>query len=158
MSTSCVPEHPAKGSAMPEDEEDWTIHVLVSHSPLSLLSMIADRHGSFGRTFQAASRQIKGETLDPSSEHWMKSGILSRGEFLTLNTSDHSRSPSQYLSEESVCSLSDILTSDVPQEFYLTPRACAGIHNRFERAGKLGKLPKRFRGILERMTMEYLLS
>jgi hypothetical protein len=41
-------------------------------------------------------------------------------------------------SDGSVCSLSDVLeeTQLVPQRFYLSPRACAGILRRAERRGK----------------------
>jgi len=41
-------------------------------------------------------------------------------------------------SDEGVCSLSDVLveTSAVPQRFYLSQRACAGILRRAENRGK----------------------
>jgi hypothetical protein len=43
-------------------------------------------------------------------------------------------------SDGSVCSLSDILeTGDVPQRYYLSAKACAGILRRAEKRGK--KLP-----------------
>ena len=41
------------------------------------------------------------------------------------------------LNDDGVCSLSDILeTGDVPQRYYLTARACAGILRRAEKRGK----------------------
>jgi hypothetical protein len=61
--------------------------------------------------------------------------------FLTLNTSE-------FPSDDAVCSLSDVLeTGEVPQRFYLSPRACAGILRRAEKRGK--KLPARLRLALE---------
>jgi hypothetical protein len=47
-----------------------------------------------------------------------------------------------------VCSLSDILeTGDVPQRFFLTPKACAGILRRAEKRGK--ELPPQLRHALD---------
>ena len=158
MSTSSVPEHPVRDSQRQEEERDWMIRVLGSPSPSSLLSMLVDQNTLSGRTFPAASRPTKGETLDPSSVRWTRSGMLSDGEYSILNTPDHAASHTLSPNDENVCSLSDVLTHDAQPEFYLTPRACAGIHHRFERAGKLDKLPVRFREILEAMTMEHILS
>jgi hypothetical protein len=51
-------------------------------------------------------------------------------EFSTLSTSD-------WPNDASVCSLSDILeTGDVPQRYFLTAKACAGILRRAEKRGK----------------------
>jgi hypothetical protein len=42
------------------------------------------------------------------------------------------------LKDDGVCSLSDILeTGDVPQRFYLSALACAGILRRAEKRGKM---------------------
>lgn len=61
----------------------------------------------------------------------------SPGECLTLNTSEHAAAAGLSPSDDAVCSLSDILeTGDVPQRYYLTPKACAGILRRAERRGK----------------------
>ena len=158
MSMSSAPERPARDSVSLEEEQDWTIRVLSSPSLSLLLSMLVDQNTSYGRTFPAAKRPTKGETLDPSSVRWTRSGMLSDGEYSILSTPDHAASPTLSLNDASVCSLSDLLTQDVQPEFYLTPRACAGIHHRFERVGKLEKLPVRFREILEAMTTEHVLS
>lgn len=56
---------------------------------------------------------------------------------LTLNTPEHARSPSLSRNDAVVCSLSDILeTGDVPQQYYLTSKACQGILRRAEKRGK----------------------
>lgn len=65
----------------------------------------------------------------------------SRTECWTLNGSE-SRS------DAVACSLSDILeTGDMPQRFFLSERACAGILRRAERRGK--KLPEALKLALE---------
>jgi hypothetical protein len=58
-------------------------------------------------------------------------------ECLTLNTSEAAATRELSLSDGGVCSLSDIVeTGDVPQRFFLTARACAGILRRAEKRGK----------------------
>jgi hypothetical protein len=62
-------------------------------------------------------------------------------EFLTLNSVEHMSTLEPSLSEGGVCSLSDVLeTGEVQPQFYLTPKACAGILRRAEARGK--KLPE----------------
>jgi len=62
-------------------------------------------------------------------------------EFLTLSSSE-------FPSDADVCSLSDILeTGDLPQRYYLSPRACAGILRRAEKRGR--ELPSALRYALE---------
>jgi hypothetical protein len=62
-----------------------------------------------------------------------------------LNTSD-------WPNGAAVCSLSQILeTGPIPQRFYLSPRACAGIIRRAEKRGK--ELPEQLRMALEAVAM-----
>ena len=66
----------------------------------------------------------------PSSGRWANSGMGGPTEFWTLSTSE-------WPSDAVVCSLSDTLeTGAVPQRFYLSPKACAGILRRAEKRGK----------------------
>ena len=75
--------------------------------------------------------------LVPCSEGWGNSGMGSPTGFLTLNTSEWNHTLGLSLNDDGVCSLSDILeTGDVPQRFYLSARACAGILRRAEKRGK----------------------
>jgi hypothetical protein len=61
--------------------------------------------------------------------------------FLTLNTSE-------WPNDAAVCSLSDTLeTGTVPQRFYLSATACAGILRRAEKRGKM--LPSALQQALE---------
>ncbi|KQQ46910.1 hypothetical protein ASF69_04545 [Rhizobium sp. Leaf311] len=69
-------------------------------------------------------------------------------EFLTLNMSEWTDLNALSLSDDGVCSLSDILeTGDVPPQYYLSPKACAGI---LRRAGNRGKeLPPQLQAALQ---------
>jgi hypothetical protein len=65
--------------------------------------------------------------------------------FLTLNTSESHKDAEE-------CLLSDTLEiGDLPQRFYLSPKACKGILNRAERRGK--KLPPMLKEALEQQAM-----
>jgi len=78
--------------------------------------------------------------LVPSSGRWGKSGTGSPTECWTHNSSEFHK-------DAAVCSLSDILeTGDVPQVFYLSPKACRGILLRAERRGK--ELPPQLQSAL----------
>jgi hypothetical protein len=70
----------------------------------------------------------------------------SRTEFLTLNTSE-------WPSDAAVCSLSDTLeTGDLPQRFFLSATACAGILRRAEKRGK--SLPPSLKKALESVAQD----
>ncbi|OWV62610.1 hypothetical protein ATY75_12115 [Rhizobium sp. N122] len=69
-------------------------------------------------------------------------------EFLTLNMCGWTATLVPSHSDGSVCSLSDILeTGDLPPQYFLSPKACAGI---LRRAGKRGKeLPQQLQAALQ---------
>lgn len=84
-------------------------------------------------------------TSGHSSGRWMVSGIISHGECLTLNSSE---CPSAAVES----SLSDILqTGDIPQRFFLSPAACAGILRRAEKRGRT--LPRPLLDALEQVAL-----
>jgi hypothetical protein len=61
--------------------------------------------------------------------------------FLTLNTPELMDTLTQYPKDGGVCSLSDILeVGNVPQRYFLSQKACAGILRRAEKRGK--RLPE----------------
>ena len=123
-------EHPANHSASPGCGEEWQTPVEIW--PLSIFVWLTDcaPAGWFGKTSPASCRQMEDGILVPSSGGWQNSGMGGPTEALTLNIS-------VWPSDGSVCLLSDILeTGDVPQRFYLSPRACAGILRRAEKRGK----------------------
>jgi hypothetical protein len=89
-----------------------------------------DPSGSFGKMCQVSSVQTKEGILDPSSERWLNSAMGGATECLMLNTSESH-------SEEEECLLSDILEiGNLPQKYYLSPKACEGILRRAEKRGK----------------------
>jgi len=76
-----------------------------------------------------------------------KARTASHGECLTLSMSEWTDLGGLSLSDDGVCSLSDILeTGDVPQRYYLSAKACAGILRRAEKRGK--DLPKALKAAL----------
>src|SRR5690606_28001452 len=80
-------------------------------------------------------------TSPPSSPDFANAGILASGECWTLNLPE-------YHSAAAASSLSDILeTGDLPQRYFLSPKACAGILRRAERRGK--ELPRQLQAALQ---------
>jgi hypothetical protein len=73
----------------------------------------------------------------PASSEKRLEDTGSLGECWTLNMSEWTALDGLSLNDDGVCSLSDVLeTGDVPQRYYLSPRACAGILRRAENRGK----------------------
>ncbi len=71
-----------------------------------------------------------GETLAASSVRWANSGMGGATGCLMLNTLESHKDADE-------CLLSDVLeTGDLPQKYYLSPRACEGILRRAEKRGK----------------------
>ncbi len=97
--------------------------------------------GLCGKTSPASCHRTQDGTLEPSSGRWGSWGMGSPTEFSTLNGSEWPK-------DAAVCSLSDILeTGSVPQKFFLSPKACAGILRRAEKRGKA--LPPALRDALQ---------
>ena len=71
-----------------------------------------------------------GETLAASSVRWANSGMGGATGCLMLNTSESHKDADE-------CLLSDVLeTGDLPQKYYLSPKACEGILRRAKARGK----------------------
>lgn len=87
------------------------------------------RDGLSSRTSPVCYPAMGDGTLPPSFEGWSSSGMACAGGFLTLSISD-------WPNDASVCSLSDILETDVPRKYYLSPRAAVGILRRAEKRDK----------------------
>lgn len=148
-------ERPASRSASQGLEPDWLTLGATSCSPiLPLLQDIAPvgwsgrmspasfPHGPAQKR-RAIYRKDKSGKLTKfpiSAASWRdfsNSGMGSPTECLTLSSVEHLASKALSRSDGAVCSLSDILeTGDVPQRYYLTARACAGILRRAEKRGK----------------------
>ena len=113
---------------------------VVSHSPLDL-------DGYSGKTCPESSVVPEAQTSDRFSGPWKTSGIVSRGECLTLSTSE---SPNGVVDS----SLSEILQEDVLNKYFLSPEACAGILNRAERRGR--ELPEPLKTVLTQCSLSTL--
>ena len=123
-------EPPASRSASLASEADWM--TTVATWPLSFLGLLTESgpDGWFGRTSPASCQATADGTLVPYSGAWANSGMGGPTECLTLSTSE-------WPSAAVVCSLSDTLeTGVVPQRFFLSAKACAGILRRAEKRGK----------------------
>jgi hypothetical protein len=139
-------ERPVKVSRSPENELDWM--TLVATSPLSSFDLLHTYgpDGWSGKTSPVSCQLTEDKRLEPSSKRWGKSGMGSLTEFLTLNTSE-------FPNGAVVSSLSDILeTGAVPQRYFLSRKACAGILRRAEKRGKA--LPPSLRAALEAVASE----
>ena len=130
-------ERPASPSRSRDFARAWLTHGETSPSPILPLLTAIGPSGSFGRTSPASCRQTEDGTLVPSSGAWQNSGMGGPTESLTLSTCEHSDSSERFPSGEGVSSLSEILEAgDVPQRYYLSPKACRGILRRAEKRGK----------------------
>lgn len=107
-------------------------------SPLSSWSPLLVPAGSVGKMYPEVCHPTADGLSLPSSGAFKNSGMASPGGCWMLSTSEWTASPEPSLNDAGVCSLSDILqeTSDVPQQFFLSPKACAGIIRRAAGRGK----------------------
>ena len=111
-------------SASQDCAEEWQTSAATWPSNIFVWLNDCAPAGLFGRTSPASAHRDPDGTLVPSSGVWANSGMGGPTEALTLSIS-------VWPSDASVCSLSDILeTGDVPQRFFLSQRACAGILRR----------------------------
>lgn len=140
-SKSSSEAHPVSRSASQASEVD--LLTAAATSRLSLLDWLVryGHAGSSGKMCQVSYPSTEVETLEPSSGRWLNSGMASRGECLTLATSEcHSDAVESFLWE--------ILEAQpLPQRYFLSPKACAGILRRAEKRGK--RLPARLAEALE---------
>ena len=133
---------PVKVSPSLALEKEWTTTVVTSPSSFAELLTRSSPVGSFGKMCQGFYPPATDETLVPSSGRWLKSGMISLGESLTLNTLEYHNAADE-------CFLSDILVEEeVPQRYYLSARASQGILRRAEKRGKA--LPTMLEAALQR--------
>lgn len=128
-STSSSEGRPAKDSASPASAVGSLEKAATS--PLSLRDWLKRYAlgGSSGRTSPEFSRLLTTPS-DAFSGPFRSSGMAAHGECWTLNSSE-------WPSDASVCFLSDILEPlPLPERYFLSPKACAGILRRAEKRGK----------------------
>ncbi len=133
-----------KISQLPESEKDWTARVVTW--PLSFWRLLADcaPDGSFSRTYRDCSQAMAAETSQDSCEPFLNTGIVVAGESWM-----HSTMASRSDAVESFLSAILETTGDLPQRFFLSAKACAGILRRAKRRGR--KLPERLRLVLQQV-------
>lgn len=85
------------------------------------------------------------ETLPSSFEGWSNAGMASPGGFWMLNSSE-------YPNAAAVCSLSEVLETDVPSRYFLSATACQGILRRAEKRGR--ELPEALRMALSQVATD----
>lgn len=138
LSIFSAEEHHASHSATPDYEPDWLTLVVSSCSPLAPLLQDIGPAGWFGKTSPASCHQTEDGTLVPSSGSWASSGMGSPTAFWTLSLCEWTATGVPSHSDGSVCSLSDVLeTGEVPQRYFLSARACAGILRRAAARGRV---------------------
>jgi hypothetical protein len=93
------------------------------------LLMSLGRASASSKTCPAFLALTEAAITSPSFEGWRNSVIASRGRCLTLNTSE-------FRSGAIACSLSEVLETEVAPKYFLSPKACAGILRRAEKAGQ----------------------
>lgn len=122
-------DSPARTSQLPEDaralletDRDFT------SSLRELLSNLA-RDGLLLKMSPVFYPRTEDATSRPSFEGWGSSGIAFPGGYLILNSSESPRDGSE-------SSLSEVLETDPPRRYFLSPRACRGILRRAAKKGK----------------------
>lgn len=127
--TLFVADSPVKTYRWLESARDW----LENGQDFGLSSIeflqTLNRDGLLSRTSLAFYPATREEILPSSFAGWSNSGMASRGGCLTLNTSE-------FPNAAAVCSLSEVLETDAPRKYYLSPKACRGILRRAEKRGK----------------------
>lgn len=136
----------ASHSASRDSERDSMIREAISCSSTwqLLAGLLPD--GWSGKTSLVSCPLTEAGILEPSSGGWQNAGMGSPTAFLTLSSSE-------FPSGAAVCSLSDILeTGDLPQRYFLSAKACAGILRRAEKRGK--ELPPQLAKALHSVAQE----
>lgn len=120
---------------------DFTTITGDQYGPVDLVIGGTPPVGWFGKMSPVFCQIMEDGTLVPSSGRWQNSGMGGPTESWTLSTSE-------YPSDAAVCSLSDVLETQIPpQRYWLSAKACTGILRRNAKRGR--KLPSALRAALE---------
>ena len=138
-------DSPVKTCPLPESGRAW----LESDQGFGLSSVELLRNLSQSGLLSKTSLAFYPQTEEPTSLSsfggWSNAGMASPGGYLTLSISE-------WPSAAVVCSLSEVLETDVAQKYFLSATACRGILRRAERRNK--KLPPLLEQILQAIAME----
>ena len=137
-STSSSVELPARHSPSPDSAKDSPTLAEASRWSSSDWRKHYVLAGSSGKTSPACCHKTQDGLLEPSSGRWATSGMGGPTESWTRSMCEWTDTLVPYPSDDGVCSLSHVLedSRDVPERFYLSPKACVGILRRAERRGK----------------------
>lgn len=137
----CAGDSLARTSALLESAPGSTVNEAASFTKLYGWLLGCVRDGSSLKTCPACCHPTEEKTWAPSSGRWGNWGMGGPTACLTLNGSESPRGAA-------ASSLSDILeTGDLPEKYFLSPKACAGILRRAEKRGR--KLPLSLKQALE---------
>jgi hypothetical protein len=132
------PANPSQSQDLGKDSKTQEA-TLCLHTLQSL--NVSNLDGLSGKMSLVSCHLTEEKILVPSSERWGSWGMSGHTESWTLNGSEWPK-------DADVCSLSHILEKGtLPQRFYLSPKACAGILRRAEKRGK--ELPPMLKQALE---------
>ena len=150
--TSLSEEPHAKGSVQLENKKDYSMKEALYACPIADFLKRCVPDGSYGKMSLVFSAQMGETTSNCFYKKFRRQGILVRGECWTLDMCEWTDSRMRYHSEESVCSLQDILekNGNIPQRYYLSDKAKLGILRRTAINGR--KLPEDLKMILKSRT------
>ena len=124
-------ELPANHLALQACVKDLTTQEATSLLPMWEFLTNLDPSGAFGKMCQVSSVVVEEGTLVASLGRWANSGMGGPTGCLTLKTSESHKDAEE-------CLLSDVLeVGNLPQKYYLSPKACQGILRRAEARGKI---------------------
>ena len=130
--------HMANGKSVRAPHPDF-----MSLSPTGRILTVYRAHDSFEVIDTLLVTSI--ETLPQSFEGWSNAGIASHGGCLMLNFTE-------WPSAAAVCSLSEVLETEVAPKYFLSPKACRGILRRAEKRGR--ELPMQLQRALDRVAAQ----
>ena len=139
-------EHLANPLASLDSEKGLKIQGETSCLPILESLKVENLDGLCGKMFPVCCPLTEEGILLPSSQRWGTWGMGGHTECWTLNGSEFPKEGKESL-------LSDILeTGILPQRFYLSQKACAGILRRAKKRGK--ELPELLKIALESVALE----
>ena len=130
---SSAEDSPAKTSQSPENEKDSRVNDqdCSSRQPESLTLFSDQEDGCSLKTYPDSFHPTEAEISESFSRRWPSSGFMtSPTEFWTADTSECPSGGGVF------SSLPDVLEATVPERFFLSPKAAAGILRRAEKRGK----------------------
>ena len=138
-------ELPANHLVLQAYAKDLTTQEVTLHLPMLEFLISLNPSGVYGKMCQVSSVQAAEGILEPSLGRWANSAMGGPTGCLMLITSESHKDADE-------CLLSDVLeVGNLPQKYYLSPKACQGILNRAERRKKV--LPDMLKAALDNIVV-----